>query len=165
MVRKFLTLTPCLTFAIFSALALRSELQLSDLNGMQIFSLIWISLELHYTVNTGINFGLAGNADETRQFTLASLALAISIGILIWSWRDGRIFVIIAGSLFAGGGLANAYERVIFGGVFDYLNVSATFYNNPYSFNLADVYIFSGLILIVFAPSTKDKVVNDTLDV
>ena len=157
MVQKFLILTSCLAFAIFSALVLRSELQLNDLNGTQVISLRWISINLHYTINTGINFGLAGNGGQTRQFMFSSLTLAISAGILIWSWRNGQIFSIIAGSLFAGGGLANAYERVIFGGVFDYLNVSATIYENPYSFNLADVYIFFGLIMIVFAPSKKTK--------
>jgi signal peptidase II len=70
----------------------------------------------------------------------------------------------IAGSLFAGGGLANAYERVVFGGVFDYLNVGATFYRNPYSFNLADVYIFVGVIMLVFAPRHKEQNMNYSSD-
>jgi len=165
MVQKFLTLSSCLAIAIFSALLVRSELQLNDLNGTQVISLRWVSIDFHYTINTGINFGLAGNEGRIRQFMFSGLALAISTGILIWSWRNGQIFSIIAGSLFAGGGLANAYERVIFGGVFDYLNVSAAIYENPYSFNLADVYIFFGLIMIVFAPSKKNENITDTLDI
>jgi hypothetical protein len=54
--------------------------------------------------------------------------------------------------LFAGGGLANAYERLAFGGVFDYLNFSTSFFDNPFSFNLADIYIFLGLVLFLLAP-------------
>jgi len=57
-----------------------------------------------------------------------------------------------AAGLFAGGGLANAYERLAFGGVFDYLNFTTSFFDNPFSFNLADIYIFLGLVLFLLAP-------------
>jgi signal peptidase II len=122
--------------------------------------MIWLSLELHYTIKTGIKFGIARNEAGHRQLMFAGFALIISIGILIWSWRNCRLFTTIAGGLFAGGGLANAYERVAFEGVFDYLNVSTTFYQNPFSFNLADVYIFAGVIMFVFAPGQKQKHLN-----
>lgn len=162
MIKRLLTLSLCLGIAIFSALAVRSQLQLNDLNGVQLISLMWLSIDLHYAINTGINFGIAGDKGGPRQLMFAGLALIISIGILIWSWRNGRLFTMIAAGLFSGGGLANAYERVVFGGVFDYLNVSATFYQNPYSFNLADVYIFGGVIMIVFAPSYKEEPINES---
>jgi signal peptidase II len=68
----------------------------------------------------------------------------------------------IAGSMFSGGGLANAYERIVFGGVFDYLNVKITIYQNPFSFNLADFYIFVGAIMIVFSPNHKE--INENID-
>jgi hypothetical protein len=57
-----------------------------------------------------------------------------------------------AAGLFAGGGLANAYERLAFGGVFDYLNFTTSFFDNPFSFNVADIYIFLGLVLFLLAP-------------
>ena len=157
MIKRLLILCFSLGIAIFSALSVRSELQSKDLNGVELVSLIWLSLELHYTINTGINFGIAGAEADQRQLMFAGLALVISMGILIWSWRNGRLFTMIAGGLFAGGGLANAYERVVFEGVFDYLNVSLSFFQNPYSFNLADVYIFLGFVMIVIAPSNKDN--------
>jgi signal peptidase II len=87
----------------------------------------------------------------------AGLALTIPKGVVIWSWRNGRFFTTIAGGLFSGGDLANAYERVVYGGVFDYVNVNTTFYQIPYSFNLAEVYIFGEVIMIVFALSHKEE--------
>ena len=63
----------------------------------------------------------------------------------------------IAGGLFAGGGLADAYKRVVFEGVFDYRNVSTTFYQNQYSINLPDTYIFASVTLNIFAPIDKEK--------
>jgi signal peptidase II len=137
---------------------------LNDLNGLELLSFKWLSLELHYTFNTGMNFGIAGDEASQRQSMLAAIALVISSGILIWSWVSGRLFTIVAGGIFAGGGLANAYERTVFGGVFDYLNIRATFYQNPYSFNIADVYIFVGVIMIVFSPTTKEDPVTKSLD-
>ena len=58
----------------------------------------------------------------------AIIALIISIGTLVWAWRNSKLIKMIAGGLFADGGLANAYERFLFGGWFDYINVSAQFY-------------------------------------
>ena len=40
-----------------------------------------------------------------------------------------------------GGALGNAFDRVIYGAVTDFLNMSCCGINNPYSFNIADVLI------------------------
>lgn len=157
MIKKILTLSLCLACVTFSALAFRGVLQSNDFNGVRLLSFIWLTLDLHYTLNTGINFGLASDGGVTRQWLFAGLALIISVGTIIWIWRNGRLFSLIAGSLFSGGGLANAYERIVFGGVFDYLNFNANFYQNPYSFNLADIYIFVGVFMIIFAPNQKNS--------
>lgn len=145
-----------LLFSILSAFAVRVLLTLSDMDGQTLVNLGIISLNLEYTVNVGINFGMAGEATNTRQLQLAGLALVVCFAIIVWGVRsDARWSSIIAG-LFAGGGLANALERILYGGVFDYLNVSFIFYNNPFSFNIADIYIFVGLVLFVFKPSEKN---------
>jgi signal peptidase II len=103
-----------------------------------------------------MNFGLAGEATNSRQFLLAALSVLICLGVLIWGVISTSKWAVIIASLLAGGGLANAYERVAYGGVFDYLNVSFTFFANPYSFNLADVYIFIGAVMFIFRPQNKD---------
>lgn len=145
-----------LLFSILSALALRGLLTLSDMDGQTLLDLGIISLNLEYAVNSGINFGLAGEATNARQLQLACLALVVCFAIIAWSIRsDAHLSPIIAG-LFAGGGLANALERILYGGVFDYLNISFVFYHNPFSFNIADIYIFFGLVLFVFKPSEEN---------
>jgi signal peptidase II len=110
------------------------------------------SLNLQYTINTGVNFGLAGEASTTRQLLLSGAALVICLAVIVWGMRTTQKWAALAAGLFAGGGLANAYERLAFGGVFDYLNVSTSFFDNPFSFNLADIYIFLGLVLFLLAP-------------
>jgi len=155
--KTLLKLSFWLAFSIGTALILRIGLIAQDLNGTTVLPLGIASLNLEYTINTGINFGLAGAATSSRQFLLAGLALVLSLAIIIWGARSDTKWATTIAGLFAGGGLANAFERVYYGGVFDYLNVSFIFYNNPFSFNLADIYIFLGLILFVIRPDESSK--------
>ncbi|MDB2663052.1 DUF1461 domain-containing protein [Paracoccaceae bacterium] len=149
---RFLKLALILAAAVASALFLRDFLTDSDLNGVTLLPLGVASLNLQYTINTGVNFGLAGEASTTRQLLLAGVALLICLAVVIWGMRTTQKWATLAAGLFAGGGLANAYERLAFGGVFDYLNFSTRFVDNPFSFNLADIYIFLGLVLFLLAP-------------
>jgi len=155
--KTLLKLSFWLAFSIGTALVLRVGLIAQDLNGSTILPLGIASLNLEYTINTGINFGLAGAATSSRQFLLAGLALVISLAIIIWGARSDTKWATTIAGLFAGGGIANAFERVYYGGVFDYLNVSFIFYDNPFSFNLADIYIFLGLILFVIRPDESSN--------
>ena len=149
---RFLTLALILAASVASALFLRDFLTGSDLNGVTLLPLGVASLNLQYTINTGVNFGLAGEASTARQLLLSGAALLICLAVVIWGMRSTQKWAAPAAGLFAGGGLANAYERLAFGGVFDYLNFTTSFFDNPFSFNLADIYIFLGLVLFLLAP-------------
>ena len=149
---RFLTLALILAASMASALFLRDFLTGSDLNGVTLLPLGVASLNLQYTINTGVNFGLAGEATATRQLVLSGAAVLICLAIIVWGLRSKMKWAAPAAGLFAGGGLANAYERLAFGGVFDYLNFSTSFFDNPFSFNVADIYIFLGLVLFLLAP-------------
>ena len=149
---RFLTLALILAASVASALFLRDFLTGSDLNGVTLLPLGVASLNLQYTINTGVNFGLAGEASTTRQLLLSGAALVICLAVIVWGMRTTQKWAALAAGLFAGGGLANDCERLAFGGVFDYLNFSTSFFDNPFSFNLADIYIFLGLVLFLLAP-------------
>lgn len=106
--------------------------------------------------NTGINFGLfAGSADATRWLLIA-LAFLISAWLLAWARKmEKRISMLSAGAI-VGGAIANAFDRVIYGAVADFLNTSCCGFENPFAFNLADVGIFLGAFgLLIFADEKK----------
>jgi lipoprotein signal peptidase len=149
---RFLTLVLVLSSCVASALFLRDFLTGAELNGVTLLPLGVASLKLQYTINIGVNFGLAGEASTARQLLLSSAALFICLAVIIWGMRTTQKWASLAAGLFTGGGLANAYERLAFGGVFDYLNFNTSFFDNPFSFNLADIYIFLGLVLFLLAP-------------
>ena len=97
--------------------------------------------------NTGINFGLlSGQADWTR-WVLISVALGIVLFVLVWMRRDppGRPGLIFAG-LLIGGALGNVVDRLLYGAVADFLNMSCCGFTNPYAFNVADISVFIGAI-------------------
>ncbi|MDD9978204.1 MAG: signal peptidase II, partial [Boseongicola sp.] len=58
-----------------------------------------------------------------------------------------------------GGALGNVIDRVIYGAVADFLNMSCCGFDNPWSFNVADIAIFVGAAgLILFSGnSSKDS--------
>ncbi|MCH2164872.1 MAG: signal peptidase II [Marinovum sp.] len=105
--------------------------------------------------NYGINFGLfSGHSDATR-YLLIAVALAIVAFVLYWMWRDppGKVGFFCAG-LLIGGAFGNVVDRVLYGAVADFLNMSCCGINNPYAFNVADIAVFLGALgLVAFAGS------------
>lgn len=106
-------------------------------------------LNFRYGENYGINFGIGGDSVNTGVWI--GLALAVCVWILWWVRRAGltRAGRVCAG-LVIGGALGNVIDRVIYGYVLDFLNMSCCGIRNPYSFNVADVFIFVGAVGLVF---------------
>jgi len=101
--------------------------------------------ELHMARNRGVNFGLFANHDP--RWVLIGVAVVIVGFVLWWVPREngGRWFNIAAG-LLVGGAAGNVIDRVLYGWVADFLNVSCCGIENPYAFNLADIGIFVGAL-------------------
>jgi len=114
-------------------------------------------LNLRMAWNAGINFGLFAGGEATR-IILILVALAIVVWVLVWVRRDppGRVGRIAAGAL-VGGALGNVVDRVLYGAVADFLNMSCCGYDNPYAFNVADIAIFAGIAGLVVLPPRRDS--------
>ncbi len=100
--------------------------------------------------NTGINFGLFSDSPEFARFILIFIAIIVS-GFLIW-WAKrtlSRTITLMGAGLIVGGALANALDRVVYGAVADFLNMSCCGWQNPYTFNLADIFIFAGAFALI----------------
>ncbi|MCV3270258.1 signal peptidase II [Roseobacter sinensis] len=116
-------------------------------------------LNFRYGENRGINFGLFSDAPDASRWVLIGLAVVICIAVLIWVRRhDLGLWPHVGAGLLIGGALANVLDRLIYGYVLDFLNMSCCGINNPFVFNIADVFIFGGAILLIFlAPDPKEK--------
>jgi signal peptidase II len=96
--------------------------------------------------NQGVNFGLFANDADTMRWVLIALALIICVFVGRWALREGGVKVLISAGLLIGGALGNVLDRVIYGAVADFLNMSCCGLNNPFTFNIADVFSFEGAI-------------------
>ena len=108
-------------------------------------------LNFHMAWNRGINFGLFSGDGDAGRWLLIGLALAISAGVLIWTRRETDRRVQVASGLVVGGAVGNVVDRLIYGAVADFLNISCCGFDNPFAFNVADVAIFAGALgLVIF---------------
>ena len=57
--------------------------------------------------------------------------------------------------LLIGGELGIDYDRIRYGAVVDFLNMSCCGIENPYAFNVADIFIFIGAIGLAIFPQPK----------
>ncbi len=108
--------------------------------------------------NRGINFGLLSNNTDVARWALIAVAVAISVWVVVWIWRDGAgRWAALSAGLLVGGAMGNVVDRLIYGAVADFLNMSCCGIENPYAFNVADIAIFAGALgLIVFTGKGRD---------
>lgn len=117
-------------------------------------------LNFRYGENTGINFGLfEGESDLVRWLLiLFSIAFAVAVGLWVRRSHAGSGIMQICAGLMIGGALGNVLDRLIYGYVLDFLNMSCCGISNPFVFNLADVFIFAGAIgLVLFEGRGRAK--------
>lgn len=95
--------------------------------------------------NRGVNFGLMSSEGELMRWGLIVLSILIVGWVWHWSAKSahGPLARISAGVLI-GGALGNVVDRVAYGAVADFLNMSCCGFDNPYAFNVADIAIFAG---------------------
>ncbi|MGI3169517.1 signal peptidase II [Pseudooceanicola sp. C21-150M6] len=106
--------------------------------------------------NTGMNFGLIAHHSDLTRYALIALACIISIGVLFWVWKEKpRRIGLIAAGLLVGGAIGNVIDRLIYGAVADFLNVTCCGISNPYAFNVADIAIFLGAAALILLPAEK----------
>ena len=116
-------------------------------------------LTLRLVHNRGIAFGVAAAAPAA---VVLGATAAISAAIAVLAWRGGLGAQVPAG-LVVGGALANVADRATGGSVVDFLDVGRW----P-TFNLADVFLLTGIGLLVLTtgrdgtPDARTSVVPET---
>jgi len=108
--------------------------------------------DLVHNVNPGIAFGLFSETASKWISFLLVLSSAAVIVLLIWllvAGYAGRVESQIGIALMAGGAAGNLLDRLMHGGVTDFLELHVGTFRWP-AFNLADSAITVGAALIIF---------------
>ena len=120
--------------------------------GLQDQVLIPGILEISYTRNQGISMGLFSSG--SIPVTILSAAVCIGLTIFVIRRKDiCRLKSVFAGMI-VGGGIGNLIDRIRLGYVTDFLNL---LFIRFYVFNLADVFIVSGAILLAVSLIREKK--------
>jgi signal peptidase II len=114
--------------------------------------------DLKWVQNYGISMGFLHAETDTGRWLLVALTGAISVGVLVWLWREHVKPDAVALALVLGGALGNIVDRARFGYVIDYADLHFGEWKPFLVFNVADAAITIGvLLLIVRALLTRDK--------
>jgi signal peptidase II len=106
---------------------------------------------LVHSVNTGMAFGLLGESSTPWTSIFLMVVAAAVVGFLIWwllSGRAGGTLTQTGLALIAGGAAGNLLDRLLHGGVTDFVELHAGSFVWP-AFNLADSAITIGALLII----------------
>ncbi|MFB2531680.1 signal peptidase II [Paracoccus sp. p4-l81] len=115
----------------------------------------WVNLRMAW--NQGMNFGLMASSTELTRWLLIGIGLVICIWVIAWVQRSASRIAPIAGGMLVGGALGNIVDRLAYGAVADFLNMSLPNWTNPYSFNVADIAIFAGAIGLILMPGGSGR--------
>ena len=105
--------------------------------------------------NTGISFGLFAGETALLRWVLIGLALAVSVLLTSWLYKEKRLRVASALGLILGGAIGNVVDRIFRHAVVDFLDFHIGGWHWP-AFNLADSAITVGVVLYVFT-SLRDQ--------
>jgi signal peptidase II len=113
--------------------------------------------------NYGMNFGLLAQGSDLGRFVLIAVAVVISVWVWVWVRRENSGWKAdVAAGLLIGGAAGNVIDRVLYGAVADFLNMSFCGIDNPFAFNVADVGIFFGAVgLVLFTGFAGGKAPTD----
>ena len=76
-------------------------------------------------MNTGVNFGPFADSSDAQRWCRVALSVVLCSALLVWAWRSfQRRIEFLSAGLIIGGALGNAFDRLIFPGVRDFLNMS-----------------------------------------
>ncbi len=104
--------------------------------------------------NTGAFLGMGSELSEIpRVLLLIILPVIVLISITLYTYIDKTLdkLSIIGFSLIIGGGIANIFDRIVFGSVTDFLYINLGGIFKTGIFNIADLSVTTGMILILIS--------------
>jgi signal peptidase II len=119
---------------------------------------------LQYAENDGVSLGMLQADSEAMRWGLVALTAAISLGVVIWIFKEKLRGDIIALAIILGGAIGNIIDRVRLGYVVDYADFHVGNFSPFMIFNLADAAITIGVLLLVARALLHDRAKSKTID-
>ena len=110
--------------------------------------------------NTGAFLGMGSELPEKlRVLLLIVLPIIVLIGITAYTYIDKALdkISIIGFSLIIGGGIGNIFDRIVYGSVTDFFYLDFWGIFQTGIFNIADLSVTTGMILILISSFKKNS--------
>lgn len=106
--------------------------------------------------NQGVNFGMFNLGDDGWWILIVIAAVIVGL-VLYWARHATGWMIPLATGAVVGGAIGNSFDRLTYGAVADFLNMSCCGLNNPFAFNIADIAIFCGAAVLIFKGDLAHK--------
>lgn len=114
-------------------------------------------LNIIFTWNKGISFGLLRAGSPFAAWGLIALAVGIGLFVFYHLWHSTQRYQVISYGLILGGAVGNIIDRSTYGAVIDFIDFHIFGYH-WYIFNIADCAIVIGAVLLVVYMLFFDKI-------
>ncbi len=112
---------------------------------------VWPHFNLIYVRNTGAAFSFLADAGGWQRWFFLVLSVVVSLVLIRWIWTlpPKQKLLAFALAMILGGALGNAWDRLAYGYVIDFLDV---YYNDAHwpAFNVADSAITIGAFCLIW---------------
>jgi len=115
---------------------------------------------LHNVENKGAFLGMGSELNDTlRIILLLILPIIVLAFVLRYIIKDKTLdhLSLLAFSSIIGGGIANVFDRIVFGSVTDFWHIDLGGVFRTGIFNIADLFVTTGMIILVIASFRKKK--------
>ena len=106
-------------------------------------------LKLVFVRNTGISFGLFSEGGMLGRYFFSTFSISVGLFIAVLAFLAEKRIVFYGLCLISAGAIANAIDRVYFGGVIDFIDFFVYNFHWP-AFNFADIFITVGAFVLLY---------------
>lgn len=144
-----------------SKLLVRENIVLrTDINPGERIALVGDAFIMMHVENKGAFLGMGSELNETLRVILLLILPVVVLGyVLRHIFKDKSLdnWSLFAFASIIGGGIANVFDRIVFGKVTDFLFIDLGGVFRTGIFNLADLSVTTGMIILLFMSFKKKK--------
>ena len=139
-----------LALGVFALTQLTKWLMIGPLALRQVQQIVILPIfNFTYMENSGVSLGMFTANTDTQRWLLVGVTAIIAAGVAAWISREKNRWDVIALGLVLGGALGNIFDRARYGYVLDYLDLHFGQWRPFLIFNLEDVAITCGVVLLL----------------
>jgi signal peptidase II len=144
------------------------------------FPLVSDNISITLLENPGFAFGIYPGIEYKFILTLLTLFITMGLFVYLYKSRNDSFVKRFAAALLIGGAAGNLTDRIFYGVIYDYaplfygsvvdfisIRIPDIFYFSnhigSYIFNLADLSVAAGLIMMIFSLQTSEKTAMENL--